>query len=148
MENKLSTFFNSLIVGLTILISLVLTACTISPNPIQTSASTPEVTPLQNEPVSIVPVSEELIITNNTTATVYYAIFRQEILPLIEWAPCQHPDRCQENTIAPGQTVQLKLQEIIEENTEVLTVFWWHLLKQSDSKYQQRDFTSVEVKIR
>jgi len=71
----------------------------------------------------------KLTLTNNSLNTIYFRIFPTEILPVIEWAPCIAPEVCPaEETIEPGSKTQIPLRNIIEDNTESITVFWWRFL--------------------
>jgi hypothetical protein len=101
------------------------------------------------EPVSVIVTANELVIANNTSETIYYTVFPQEDLPLIEWAPCQHPDDCVPDRIEAGQSVRLTLQTIANADTTIVTVFWWHLVKNSEGDgYHEADFTGFDVNIR
>lgn len=103
----------------------------------------------QSEPVSVTLAADELVITNNTPDTLYYAAFPQEALPLIEWAPCQHPDDCAQDRLEAGQTVRLPLQTVANTDTTIVSVFWWHLVKNPEGDgYHDAGITEVEIKIR
>ena len=101
------------------------------------------------DPVSVTLATGELLISNNTPETIYYAVYPQEDLPLIEWAPCQHPDDCVQDRIEAGQSVRLPLQTISNADTTTVTVFWWHLVKNPEGDgYHDTDFTELDVNIR
>lgn len=131
--------------GPTVIPSVILS----SPTHVPSEPSTPQNASSSGEPVSVIVSGDELIITNNTTSAIYYVVFPQEILPLIEWAPCQHPADCAEIKIEAGQSVQLSLHIIADANTTIITVFWWHLIEKTDgSGYYNPDLTSLDIEIR
>ena len=103
----------------------------------------------RGEPVSVITTANELVISNNTPATIYYAAFPQEALPLIEWAPCQHPDDCAQDQLESGQNVRLNLQTIANVDTAIVTLFWWHLVKDAKGDgYHDAGLSEIEVRIR
>lgn len=170
MEKKRS--FRGLLVAMLVLPSLVSAACTTGSQASLTAVSTDEQTPLSpavtsppparaalptvsstpdapDEPVSVTITADALGIANNTPADIYYAVFPQEELALIEWAPCQHPNDCPEERIAAGQSISLSLQTVAQAETTVITVFWWHLVENSGSNgYHDADLTFIDVEIR
>lgn len=99
----------------------------------------------QGAPVSVELIADTLVITNHTAAPIYHEVLRQELLPLIEWVPCSHPDRCPEARIPPGQSMQYALAQLTEAGTEGLMVFWWHLAPAGEGQYAVSDFGGVEV---
>lgn len=112
-----------------------------------TNANTP--TPMENEPVTIQLIEDEIVLTNNTSTLIYYEAFQQEILAVIEWAPCTDPVTCLEKRVEPGQAEHIGLESIVGVNTEVVTIFWWHLAKNPDDKgYHTTDLTFVDIRIR
>lgn len=151
METQYQIFKKtSLKLSLTVLIltGLILTACGANSTPTQftPAAST---APSEDEPVSVIATPNELIITNNTPTAVYYAVYPQEDLALIEWEPCQHPDDCPQDRVEPGQSARLSLQTVTNTGTTIVTLFWWHLVEKSDgSGYHDADLTWIDIKIR
>jgi hypothetical protein len=90
-------------------------------------------------------VDGTLVITNHTDAPVYHEVLRQELLPLIEWVPCSHPDRCPEARIPPGQSARYAVAQVAQAETEGLMVFWWHLEPIGEGQNAVANFTGVEV---
>jgi len=102
-----------------------------------------------DEPVSVATIGDELAISNNTPETIYYVVFPQEILPLIEWAPCQHPDNCPQDRIEAGQRVHLPLKTVANADTNTVVIFWWHLVKNPEGdSYHDDGIFEIDVKIR
>jgi hypothetical protein len=135
--------------ALAALAALLLLACSAGrgrPTPTPVSSATATVAPAG--PVSAALSGGELAITNGSPATIYYAVYRQEVLPLIEWAPCDHPQRCGQERIRPGESVRLPLATVAKEGTEVVAVFWWHLEQTAQSdRFLVTDLTMIEVAV-
>jgi hypothetical protein len=91
------------------------------------SGSTSSSTLITIEPVSIRLESRQLVLTNNTSEPILYEAFAQEILALIEWAPCDNPDECPEKVVSPGETVRIGLRTVTNRDTKTLVVFWWNV---------------------
>lgn len=99
--------------------AMLIAGCAADPGP-------PILYPKAGAPVTVALDSETLLVTNHSSRPIYYTIFPTEILPLIEWAPCWHPDQCPDETpIPPDGERQLPLSGIIEKKTESVTFFWW-----------------------
>jgi hypothetical protein len=86
-------------------------------------------------------------LSNHTNAPVYYVIYPSEILPRIEWYPCNHPDRCGGEFIEVNSSVTLDIHQLAEVDTETLAIFWWHL-EAINGDYEIIDFTEIFVTIR
>ena len=101
------------------------------------------------EPVTANLIDNEIVVANHTPETIYFAVFPQEDLPLIEWAPCQHPDNCAQDRIETGQNAYFPLTTIANSDTNVITIFWWHLVENSDGNgYHNTVPSEIEVEIR
>ena len=88
------------------------------------------ISPYESAPVTASVDGKSLIVTNNKSKPVYIRVFPTDILPAIEWAPCIAPETCPvDQTIEPGTGKQYKVNDIIREETESITVFWWHYLE-------------------
>ncbi len=115
-----------------------------TPTPVPTEIVTPPPTPTRTEPaftetpyvidgpVSIEMTSDKLIITNNTSATVYYYVFVKAIVGLIDWFPCENPEQCARlDKIEAGKSIEKGLTE----NKEDLIVYWWQLEQHPDQTW-------------
>ena len=71
-------------------------------------------------------------IKNIGSQDLYYQIIPSEVLPLIEWAPCDAPAAC-DNLLESGEEIQFALNDLRDKDTVELSFFWWHLLEQQDS---------------
>jgi hypothetical protein len=69
-------------------------------------------------------VDGNLFITNGRDAPIYYFVVNEDVLPLIEWAPCVSGPGCPE---VPAQTIRrLPLTEVPGGSNGVLLFYWWH----------------------
>ena len=98
-------------------------------------------------PISVRVADSEITLSNHTDATAYYVIYPSEILPRIEWYPCNHPERCGESFIEVDTSVTLDIHNIAEKNTETLAIFWWHL-EATNGEYEITDFAEIYLNIR
>ena len=83
---------------------------------------------------------EELTIFNVGEETFFYSIFPSEYLPYVDWVPCSHPDTCPEK-LTPDEITVIPLRGIIERETESITFFWYHLVKNLDGVYVAENLT-------
>jgi hypothetical protein len=83
--------------------------------------------------------SNELVIENGTSETIYYAAFEQEILAVIDWAPIS----TEENKILPNTVKMLKAKEIYEyEPGDTIVLFYW---SGSESPYELFENVKIET---
>lgn len=81
-----------------------------------------------SSPVQVtVLTSDEFSILNNTLAPIYYQQFPTEVLPLIDWAPCQLLEDCQNIEILPGNAKTFLFSDIQDRGSESISLFWWHI---------------------
>ena len=107
---------------------LLLVSCSLLPG--AREEEPPAVYPSENAPVTVTAGGNRLIIGNHTDEEIYHRIFPSEILPVIEWAPCIAPESCPaDERIEPGGQKEIAVREIVRENTESITVFWWRYLE-------------------
>lgn len=112
----------------------------------RTMTVAPIIRPHPNAPVTVKISSLELTISNNTEGVIYHVVFPAEILPVIKWAPCLVPDRCDpELKIAPGDQKVYRLDSIANESTEELVVYWWILLENAEGGYEPPEIQEVRV---
>jgi hypothetical protein len=90
------------------------------------------VSPFDGAPVTAGVDGRTLVVTNNMPDRIYHLVFPTEILAFIEWAPCIAPETCPaDQGIDPGDEKQVKVSDIIREETESITVYWWHYLEKA-----------------
>jgi len=66
--------------------------------------------------------STDILIVNETSQAVFYAIFETEILTRIEWGPtCTD-----QNRILPKGSVRIPLKSDSFEPSGEANIFWWH----------------------
>lgn len=68
---------------------------------------------------------DEFRLSNHSALPVYYQVFPTELLPLIDWAPCETDETCREIQILPSQSLTFRFEEVAERATKSITVFWW-----------------------
>jgi hypothetical protein len=65
----------------------------------------------------------QLMITNGTDQAIYYAVFEQSILAVIDWAPICRSD----NAIPPGHLRSLPAPAGSFQPSNTAVVYWWHM---------------------
>lgn len=102
-----------------------------------------------SDPISVTLDSSKLSITNNTANNIYFAAFPQETLAFIEWAPCESPQQCQNDLVAPNTIVSIPLKAIVDRETTTITIFWWHLEKiANEERHAVVNLHSSDLKIK
>ena len=76
---------------------------------------------------------DEFSINNSTAAPIYYQTFPTELLPLIDWAPCENKKSCKSIQIMPNSSITLQIDSIRDYHSESLSVFWWHISRDDGS---------------
>ncbi|GMQ78662.1 MAG: hypothetical protein BMS9Abin02_1189 [Anaerolineae bacterium] len=90
------------------------------------------VSPFEGAPVTASVDGKTLVVTNNVSKRIYHRVFPTDILPAIEWAPCIAPETCPaDQGIDPGDEKRIKVSDIKREETESITVYWWHYLEKA-----------------
>ncbi len=86
--------------------------------------------PYEGAPVTAGVDGNTLIVTNNMSNPVYIRVFPTDILPAIEWAPCIAPETCPaDQAIERGEEKRYRVKELVREESESITVFWWRYLE-------------------
>jgi hypothetical protein len=86
----------------------------------------------QENGLTVLKTSDGIIIKNVSDKTVYYTIYPNRILPLIEWAPCTPKDEwC--TGLQPEE-------EFLFPGNEPSTLFWWEI-------HERKDGTPVPGKV-
>ena len=81
--------------------------------------------------------NDELIVENGSSKTIYYAVFEQEVLSVIDWAPVSTP----ENEILPNSFTAIKAEDIFDyEDGDTIVLFYW-----TGSEPPYEIFKSVEI---
>lgn len=66
--------------------------------------------------------SNELVIENGTSETLYYASFEQEVLAYIDWFPIS----TEENQLLPNTVKRIKSKDIYEyEAGDTIVLYYW-----------------------
>ena len=68
---------------------------------------------------------DEFTLSNHSALPVYHQVFPTELLPLIDWAPCETDETCRQIQILPSQSLTFRFEEVAERATISITVFWW-----------------------
>lgn len=71
---------------------------------------------------------DDFSITNNSNAPIYYQTFPTELLPLIDWAPCESKEICKSIQILPNNSITLLIGTIRDYHSESISIFWWQIL--------------------
>lgn len=79
---------------------------------------------------------DALIVENGSQDTLYYAIFEQESLVLIDWIPFSSP----ENELLPNSFIRIN-SNVIPEYEDKVVLFYW---KGAEPPYE--DFKNVVIK--
>jgi hypothetical protein len=103
-------------------------------------------TVVEDQGVEVVLTREVISITNRSPNAIYFTIYPAEILPYIEWYPCDDPQFCLEALLPVSKTIELALEPYLEDETEELAVFWWRLVENlTGDGYIIEDFTGMTV---
>lgn len=128
------------ILVLNLIAACVLGACSRSISP------APVIAPYPGAPLEVLLAAETLSLTNNTSTPIYHFIVPSELLPVIEWAPCSSPDRCSpEGTLSASATQSFLLADLLQEDTDMLSVFWWQLDEQNAQSSPQVEWIEVRI---
>ena len=98
-----------------------------------------------DEEVLVEKTEDAIIVTNETSSTIYTAMYERESLALLDMYICHNPGRCE--GVSSGQSETLKLQEVYgyKPGDEVV-VWWWRLREKAGTDdYEIVDFTSVVI---
>lgn len=101
-----------------------------------------------SEPVSVRTDSSNLYISNNSSSDIYFEAFPQELLAVIEWAPCDSPEKCQDKLMKPKSEISISNKRIAGRDTMTITVFWWNLVKvTNEERYEviNLNFTDLSI---
>jgi hypothetical protein len=110
--------------SLLILLGFIFSGCAASP----LAGFTPSAYFSLNQDVSISVVSPSVFqISNDTEAPIYTMIFPTELLPLIDWAPCETLETCAGTGIPAGNSREFNFETFVDGDTDLLTIFWWQL---------------------
>ncbi len=81
--------------------------------------------------------TDELIIENGSSETVYYAVFEQDVLAVIDWFPVS----TEENQLLPNSFKRINEEEIYEyEKGSTIVLFYW---RGTEPPFE--NFESVEI---
>lgn len=81
--------------------------------------------------------SNELVIENGTSETLYYAAFEQDILQVIDWAPVS----TKENELLPNTVKRLRAKDIYNyEDGDTIILYYW-----SGSEPPHEIFENVKI---
>ena len=105
-------------------------------NPVDTSG-------VEREVISAWLENDQLHISNNSDKDIYYEVFPEEMLALIEWAPCDDILTCQDQRLKPEDKVSIPIGQIVTKDTRRITVFYWNLvMHEIDQRYRVRNMSS------
>ena len=111
-------------------IGLLVVGC--SPSTASGGKATVVMNPFEGAEVTAGVDGRTLIVSNNMQKRIYHRIFPTEILAFIEWAPCIAPENCPaDQGIDPSEEKRVKVSDILREETESITVYWWHYLEKT-----------------
>ena len=85
--------------------------------------------PVQNAPISVELRPSKLVIFNNTTAILNFAVMERKSAEYTKWMPCNHPSLCGGRGIKPGLSrgIPYRLISNWYPSAEVI-VYWWSLM--------------------
>lgn len=85
--------------------------------------------PAQSEPISVELRPSKLVIFNNTTDTINFAVMERRFANYTHWIPCSHPKLCGNRGIKPGLSKDVPYRLITNwyPRAEVV-VYWWRLV--------------------
>lgn len=100
---------------LTILILTVIISCT------------DEVT--NEHPIAVSSINDKLVIKNQSNTDLYFAVFPESIIHLIDWAPITS----EENKLFPSQTIHIPLDTLTDfgqiPGNEPLAFYYWEAVE-------------------
>lgn len=105
------------------LASFLLLSCnsSISAVPIPTA-----IYPGSSAPVQVTVLSSDQFTINNQTAVpIYYQVFPTDLLPLIDWAPCESDKTCLQIIILVSQSITLQFESVAGRDTQSISIYWW-----------------------
>lgn len=82
--------------------------------------------PRESQELAHVVAPPQLILTNKSDKPVFYFVVEQDLLPLINWAPCADPAVCP--PLAPGASVHIDFERITgyHAGSERAVLNWWN----------------------
>jgi hypothetical protein len=86
------------------------------------------------------PREESLLVTNRRSAAIYVFAVDQGRAALINWGPCEDPERCE--SVAASQERSLPMPEGEAAN---VVLYWWHLLPQPGGGFAYDSIRSLVV---
>lgn len=100
--------------------------------------------------VAVAAHTAQLVISNRTPDVVYYAVFPNYCLSLLDWLPCSDPSRCV-NKIQPGRWAVVKYDEFMpERKDDEAVVYWWYSVKKLGDgveRYETDEIRAIFVKL-
>ena len=101
---------------------------------------------VEREGISAWVEDDQLHLSNNSDKDIYYEVFPEEMLALIEWAPCEDVQACQDQRLMPEEKVSLPIKRITTKDTLRITVFYWHLeAHETGQRFQVTNMSSIDL---
>lgn len=89
-------------------------------------------------------IGSSLVVTNKTSARIYYFVVGRATAALINWAPHLDP----ENSVAHGTAALVRHEHIFrsDDETEAI-VFWWHAVERDGQSPAPGEIQAVVVRL-
>lgn len=96
--------------------------------------------------VAVTAEPQAVVLGNNTTRPVGYAVFGREWATTALWAPCVQRS-CP--TLAPGERKTVRAADVpgVDAQRRDVTVYWWHLVEQRDGTLAPDSVRAVAARV-
>lgn len=86
----------------------------------------------------------DVVLINQTSRTVYFTAFEQEILALIDWIPSTNPTDT--SRVEPQKSGGFNLSDVYNyQKGRNVVLFYWNLSMKADSTYKVENFRNVVI---
>jgi len=97
-----------------------------------------------SNPVETNWAGHDVVLINQTSKTVYFTAFEQEILAFIDWLPSTNPNYT--NRIEPPKSGGFNLSDVPNyQKGKNVVLFYWNLGTMADSTYKVENFRNVVI---
>jgi len=73
----------------------------------------------------------EIVLSNGTSAPVFFFVIEEGTLPMANWAPCIHRDRC--TYVDAGGEYRFPAERVVgyrsDSPQQTVLIFWWHSVR-------------------
>ena len=97
--------------------------------------------------VAVESAPDAVVLGNNTTRPVGYAVYGREWVAAALWAPCTQRTGCPTLAVAERKTVRAADIPGIDANRREVVVYWWHLVDDRNGGLKPDSIRSVVARV-